>query len=273
MKVIWFNGNLGNQVFYCKYKDYLQAKYPKEKVYAYIDRGCPPVRVDKVFNLTLPKQNSLVNIVSFFVFKFLGFFFRRCPINMVPKWYCTGRQLNSDAVFFGHSLQVKDYYCEDNSCWLVINKGSLPKGYLEYESLIKHSDSVCVHIRRGDYIKTNSAYVDLCSTDYYDKAISLAKKWLPNAKFFFFSDDLGYVKTRFPDNGYFYVDCNQGSNSYLDIALMSYAKINIIANSTFSYWGAYINHENKKVICPKMWFNDWTGRSRPDIMLSSWINI
>ena len=96
---------------------------------------------------------------------------------------------------------------------------------------------------------------------------------MPDAKFFFFSDDLDYVKGLFKGDNIFYVDCNKGNNGYLDIKLMSLAKVNIIANSTFSYWAAYINHEKKKVIYPKVWFDVRTGRKAPDIMLESWIGI
>lgn len=274
MKVIWFNGNFGNQIFYCAYKDYLKEKYPKEKVFAYIDPNCPAVRVEERTNLTLPENNCWVNLLSFIVFKIFGVLFRRLPLKYVPKWYCGRGVLDDKATFNGHSKQVKYYYENRQSNWLIIKEPDcLYDDYLKWKRMISDSPSVCVHIRRGDYMKPGSAYVDLSSTDYYKNAMTYARAILPNAQYFFFSDDLAFVKSIFSGDDIHYVDCNTGSNGYLDIKLMSLARVNIIANSTFSYWAAYINHEQKHVIYPKSWFYAWTGRKAPDIMLDDWIGI
>lgn len=276
MKVIWFNGNFGNQIFYCAYKDYLKIKFPQEKIYAYIDKRCPPVRVEERTNLTVPQRNCFVDVISFMIFNVLGVFFRRIPSKFVPKWYCWKGTLNDEANFFGHSLQEKSFYNDWKGDWLDIKEPiQSDQGYLKWKKLIEECNAVCVHLRRGDYVAPGSSYVDLSATDYYQKAMDYAKTILPNAEFFFFSDDLGYVKSLFKGVNVHYVDCNQGSNSYLDIKLMSLAKVNIMANSTFSYWGAYINHEQKVVIYPKAWFCEWTGRKAPDIMLDkgNWIGI
>lgn len=274
MKVIWFNGNFGNQIFYCAYKDYLEKKFPKEKVFAYIDKKCPPVKVEERTNLTMPKQSAWVDYASFLVFKVIGVLLRRMPLKMVPRWYCGKGELNDNATFNGHSIQVKSFYENTDSSWLQIKEpDALEDDYLKWKQLILESSSVCIHLRRGDYVKPGSAYVDLSSTDYYRKAMDYAKSILPDAKFFFFSDDLDYVKGVFQSDNVYYVDCNKGSNGYLDIKLMSLAKVNIMANSTFSYWASYIDNEHKTVIYPKQWFCEWTGRKSPDIMLEkkNWI--
>lgn len=274
MKVIWFNGNFGNQIFYCAYKDYLRSKYPQERVYSYIDPKCPPVKVEERTNLSLPENSFLINVISFFVFKVIGVLFRRIPLKCVPKWYCESGELKDFATFNGHYLQVKSYYENRPSNWLDIKEPESPDDdYVRWKNLISNNSSVCVHLRRGDYVKPGSAYADLSSTDYYQKAMEYAKSIMPDAKFFFFSDDLDYVKGLFKGDNIFYVDCNKDNNGYLDIKLMSLAKVNIIANSTFSYWAAYINHEKKKVIYPQVWFDVRTGRKAPDIMLDSWIGI
>lgn len=272
MKIIWFNGNFGNQIFYCAYKDYLEKKYPNENVYAYVDKHCPPVRVEERTNLKMPKTSAGVNAISFLVFKVVGIIFRRLPLKLVPKWYCGKGELDDKSTFIGHSMQVKSFYEDWKGDWLDIKEPMMPdRDYLKWRRRIDESNSVCVHLRRGDYVKPGSAYVDLSSTEYYQKAMNYAKTILPDAKFFFFSDDLDYVKGLFKGDNIFYVDCNKGSNGYLDIKLMSLAKVNIMANSTFSYWASYINHENKTVIYPKQWFCEWTGRKAPDIILDSWI--
>lgn len=276
MKVIWFNGNFGNQIFYCAYKDYLNEKYPKERIFAYIDPKCPPVLVEERTNLLMPNTNSLVTILSFFVFKVLGVIFRRIPAKYVPKWYCGKDRLDDHAMFIEHSMQSKSFYEEKESSWLEIrNNASLSSDYLAFEKQIIECDAICIHIRRGDYVKPGSLYANLADSDYYEKAIQQARIKYPQGKLFFFSDDLEYVKGRFKDEEASYVNCNSGKDGYLDIKLMSLAKVNIIANSTFSYWGAYIGHENKFVFYPKRWFTAESGRVAPDIMLnkSNWIGI
>ena len=274
MKVIWFNGNFGNQIFYCAYKDYLNQYYPNERVFSFIDPKCPPVKVNERTNLECPQNRLIITVLSFIVFKIIGVIFRRIPLRFVPKWYCDRGEINDDATFFGHSLQVRSFYEHKQSSWLEIKEPAIPaESYLKWKTMILEGPSVCVHLRRGDYVIDGSAYVDLSSTDYYQKAMEYAESVLPGATFFFFSDDLDYVKSRFKGDNIYYVDCNKGNDGYLDIKLMSLARINIIANSTFSYWAAYMNNENKIVVYPKKWFCGWTGRSAPRIMLdsSNWI--
>ena len=274
MKVIWFSGNLGNQIFYCKYIEYLKLKYTNKRIYGYFDKKCPSITVNKYFNLELPKTKWFVNALSFLVFKVLGVIFRRIPRKCVPSFYCGRGKLNDKSTFIAHSMQMKYFYCDDSSKWLQIKMPeTLSEEYLKYESLIKESNAVCVHLRRGDYIKPGSSFVDLSSTDYYTKAIALTKIWYPDCKLFFFTDDMNYATEKFSGEGTYYVDCNRGANSFLDIKLMSLAKVNIIANSTFSYWAGYINNENKKIIYPRFWFAEYTQLKTPDIMLENWIGV
>ena len=269
MKVIWFNGNLGNQVFYCKYKEYLQKIYPNEKVVYYSNSNCPRICVDEYFELSLPERVD--NIFVRFVFEILGKIFRRIPQKYVPKWYCTRKKLESSATYFEHYLQDKCFYELDDSSWLKVKKPKIfSSEFLKFENLINERKSIMVHIRRGDYLKPESDYEDLSATDYYDKAIKQALALYPDAHIFFFSDDIDFVKSVFHGENMHYVDCNRGANSYLDILLMSYANVNIIANSTFSYWGAYIGHEKKIVMYSDLWFTKESGRVMPNIMLDNW---
>ena len=272
MRVIYINGNLGNQVFICAFKDYLVKKYPNEKFFRHIIKGCPPVRVESYFDLKLPPHNWLISLVATFVF-YSDIVLRKVFKKGWP-FVCYAGQIDEKKKFFRNYLQDKYFYEDRDSSWLRIKQPvSYPEGYAQFENSIKTTDAVTVHIRRGDYVKPGSAYTDLSSTDYYDKAIAQAKEWYPNCQLFVFSDDLEYAKTRIKGNNVTFVNCNNGANSYLDIQLMSLAKVNIMANSTFSYWAAYINHENKKVIYPKAWFNVGTGRKAPDIMLNDWLGL
>ncbi len=141
---------------------------------------------------------------------------------------------------------------------------------------INSSDSVAVHIRRGDYISNpvTSAYHGVCSMDYYNKAIGMIKKKFPNAVFFIFSDEPSWVKENFQLDSEFYIVNNvSDSSSYFDLFLMSSCNHAIIANSSFSWWGAWLNpYPEKMVIAPAKWFND-NSINASDLIPSKWLRV
>lgn len=162
----------------------------------------------------------------------------------------------------------------------IIRKEFTIKHSLEGKNLlmskqILNSTAVSVHIRRGDYLKPDNVknYVS-CSIDYYKRAIEIMTKKLSNPSFYFFSDDIKWVKESFPDsdNNHF-VDFNTGKTAYEDLRLMTLCKANIIANSTFSWWGAWLNNTpNKIVIAPEKWFID-RELTTDALYPSDWITI
>ena len=230
MKIIVFNGNLGNQVFYCAFKQYIETKYKDEKVYMYIRKGCPKVRVADCFELSLPRRIKFGGfIIAFILFvdKCFRTFFHRSVFNSI---ICSNSdRINEGAILFTNYLQDNYYYKCLPSNWLRVRKPQeQSEQYLYYKHLINNTNSISVHVRRGDYIGT--IFTDLASTDYYEKAIAYAKSFLPNGELFFFSDDLDFVKGRYGNIGKaHFVDCNRAEYSYLDIELMSLAKVNIMA--------------------------------------------
>jgi len=123
--------------------------------------------------------------------------------------------------------------------------------------MTKHN-SVSIHIRRWDYLLGNNlSYHWICGLDYYKDAISFIRSHVESPIFFFFSDDMDWVKETFKniENSY-YVDRNTWKSSYEDMRLMSLCKHNIVANSSFSWWWAWLNiNKDKIVIAPKKWFN------------------
>lgn len=142
---------------------------------------------------------------------------------------------------------------------------------------IMATNSVSLHIRRGDYTTKNNLKVHgVCTADYYKNAIAHINKTVQNPTFFIFSDDLDWVKKNIhiTDNKY-YVDGNVKENSWIDMYLMSICKNNIIANSTFSWWGAYLNKSNNIIVAPKNWFDREysiiNGISLEDLIPSNWI--
>ena len=119
-------------------------------------------------------------------------------------------------------------------------------------------NAISLHVRRGDYANNpqTTANHGLCSLDYYGSAIQHVVERIEQPSFFIFSDDPVWVKKNlkidFPCR---YVDHNQGADSYNDMRLMSMCRHHIIANSSFSWWGAWLNpHNEKMVIAPRRWF-------------------
>jgi hypothetical protein len=137
---------------------------------------------------------------------------------------------------------------------------------------IKQVNAVSLHIRRGDYAnnpKTTATH-GLCSLDYYRAAMQHIAERVQSPYFFIFSDDIAWVKKNLAINfPHQYIDHNQGAESYNDMRLMSLCQHNIIANSSFSWWGAWLNtNAHKIVVAPKQWFANTTNVA--DLIPSSW---
>jgi len=145
----------------------------------------------------------------------------------------------------------------------------------ELASRLNECQSVSLHVRRGDYVthKATSKILNLCSIEYYNHAISYISKMIPSAIFFIFSDEPEWVykNLTLPFNREIICN-NHGKYSYIDMQLMSLCKHHIISNSTFAWWGAWLNpSKSKVVIAPKKWFMD--GRDDSDLLPAEWIRI
>lgn len=121
-------------------------------------------------------------------------------------------------------------------------------------------NTVSIHVRRGDYLKHKN-YIGLCGIDYYTATIAHVKaKYGKNVQFAIFSNDMSwcqdYILPLIDGYEYTMVDWNKGVESYNDIRLMSACQVNIIANSSFSWWAAYLNqNKDKEIIAPAKWTN------------------
>lgn len=124
---------------------------------------------------------------------------------------------------------------------------------------IENSNSISIHVRRGDYLmKKYCSLTNLSETDYYKKSIKYVNEHTKNPTFFCFSDDIEWCKKKFSNlKKIYYINWNKKNQSFRDMQLMSLCKHNIIANSTFSWWGQYLNNNPEKiVISPKKWYNN-----------------
>ncbi|MBD9346999.1 alpha-1,2-fucosyltransferase [Phocaeicola vulgatus] len=124
---------------------------------------------------------------------------------------------------------------------------------------IQSENSVAIHIRKGEDYLLRRDYQGTCSASYYQNAIAYIKSKINEPKFYIFSDNWDWVNKNIKGVSYIAVDWNPciGWGNHFDMQLMSLFKHNIIANSTYSWWGAYLNrNDNKIVVCPKKWFNE-----------------
>ena len=144
-----------------------------------------------------------------------------------------------------------------------------------YANFLQNITSISIHIRRGDYTNTNvNKYHGVMTREYYQQAINTISSLINNPSFFIFSDNIDWVKDnlQFSSSATF-VSGKISKNHYQDFYLMSQCKHNIIANSSFSWWAAWLNNnQNKIVIAPKKWFNN-APLNYKDLIPESWIKI
>ena len=144
----------------------------------------------------------------------------------------------------------------------------------EIAEMILNTESVSLHVRRGEFV-TKSGYreiYDLCNLDYYEQCIKYIVERVKSPHFFVFSDDIPWVKEKlkisFPVT---FVNHNDASTDYEDMRLMSQCQHNIISNSTFSWWGAWLNAHPDKIVCtPREFVRLWNFDSK-DVYPDEWI--
>ncbi len=140
---------------------------------------------------------------------------------------------------------------------------------------ISSNESISIHIRKGDYvtIKANSKLFSECSIEYYNKGINFFMSKFKHPLFFVFSDDIEWAKNNFIDSRFRFVDSNLDSPE-IDMFLMSRCKNNIIANSSFSWWGAWLNQNaDKVVIAPLRWYKGKLNKSSMNLVPTGWFKL
>lgn len=269
MVIIQFSGGLGNQIFQYAFSLNFRTKgIPVKYDLSLYER----MRIHNGFELSRIFEGVKVQPAG----KRDFFYFFESELTGPEKNYKLKtdkniiREAASDEFKFQSSLaaltngyfrgywQNKDYF-QDNVSLLreeLVFRPLLPGDRLNNEVLSKIlcSDSVGIHVRRGDYLL--SGHHRVLDPEYYRKAIEIVSSRVENPVFFIFSDDIDWVKRKKLHPSAVYVAHNQGEKAYIDMQLMSCCKHNIIANSTFGWWAAWLNkHESKMVIAPQEWFN------------------
>jgi hypothetical protein len=235
--------------------------------------------------IATPKQISKLKLKkNGFRQKILTIFFKKSTefssTHIVEKFFHFNSELMNlpDHVYLDGYWQSEKYFQDIED--ILRNEFTVKRPQsgknLELSEMIESCESVSIHFRRGDYI-TDPQTIKIhgaCDIEYYNKSVQLVAKHLKNPKFFIFSDDSNWVnenlKLNYPTT---LVSHNQDVECFEDLRLMSQCKYNIIANSSFSWWGAWLNNKaDKIVIAPKRWFRT-EERDTRDLLPKSWIRI
>lgn len=267
MKIINFKSGLGNQIYYYLFYLYLKDKYPLEKIYGCYNKKNlvkhNGVEVNSVFDLSIPPRTWYSDVISVICRKLSGLGFKGLK--------STDKHYDENAIFFDGFYQDKKYFLGnvDNIKFREFDLGDKNRSVLD---LILKEDSVFIHVRRGDYVdpKFIHIYGNICTDMYYQKAINMVLQKYPKAHFFVFSNDIPWVKTNLQIPNCTYVTHNMGKASFIDMFLMSKCKAGIMANSSFSFWGARLNTNKPYIIYPNKWDNI---NPCPDIFPKDWIAI
>jgi|TARA_R110000796_G_scaffold74_14_gene335 hypothetical protein len=185
--------------------------------------------------------------------------FRYSPIEYKPNLKINGYYQSEE--YFKHNREsiLELFSFGDDSNKLVNEK---------YSDIL-NSKTCAIHVRRGNYL-TLPNHHPVCLFDYYQRAIELMPK---DCTFVVFSDDLAWCKNNFNsiDREFCYVE---GNVDYVDLLLMSKCDNNIIANSSFSWWGAWLNtNPNKLVIGPTKWFGSAINHNTENLIPKTWVKI
>lgn len=286
--IVIFNG-LGNQM--SQYAFYLQKK--KIDPSTYLISFCKDhngLEIDTVFNIGWKER--LINKTLYILFRLLiadGFKFISKPAKYFLKLIGCNvvlENFNYDfnpeylrpskgITFYFGGWHNEKYFI--NAKEEVIKKFDFSKEIdstsLNLAKEMSNKESVSVHVRRGDYL--NEANINLfgkvCTKSYFEKAINVMNEHIIAPHYYIFSNDIDWVKDNLRFDNVTYVTHNSGKNSWRDMYLMSQCKYNIVANSSFSWWGAWLSkNESNIVVSPTRFLNNDTVS---DIYPHHWVKI
>lgn len=238
--------------------------------------------LDRIFDLTVPMATTddLRKIIG--------------PIRMNPTYRRAMAKYQVPQCLLGKSFQIERENAFDGNLVESLDAGGYLHGYWQSEryffsiadqirnaftfrsvtNLIlpyRERNNISVHVRRGDYLSTGSIHAS-CNADYYSRALDSLGLNACDTRVYVFSDDPVWAQKNLSNihPNIHFVEGNIGADSYKDMYLISQCDHHIIANSSFSWWGAWLNQSPKKrVIAPKRWFSDPSLDDR-DILPKSW---
>ena len=290
MRIVKVIGGLGNQMFQFALYKALQRQFPEERVL--LDLHCfngyhkhRGFEIPKIFDVTYEEANW--KEVAKVAYPYPNFQTWRFGSRILPDrktmlkektdyaFEPTAMTRKGDTYYDGY-WQHEEYFLDYRE--EMLRTYTFPafedERNRETARLIANKNSCAIHIRRGDYVR-DKLFRDICDLDYYQTAILRMKGAAIPDLFCVFSDDASWCREHISpllgQTEAIYVDWNTDGNSFHDMHLMSLCRHQIIANSSFSWWGAWLNtNKEKVVIAPRKWWNI-SGAHTP--ISNSWIII
>lgn len=288
------NGGLGNQMFqyslgrvlsklnstslyldlslYSKNKNYSNSRDYELDIFENIKA--------EIYTNQLQKESLKINRLKLILNKYLKLKLSAYPSNWIKE---ESSQFNPKILKLRGSYLLDGYWQTEKYFKkyrdTILNDFVFPKKTSkknqELIKKIKCNQATSIHVRRGDYVSNimTNKYHGVLPLKYYKKAIDLIRTKVSKPIFIIFSDDLNWCRNNLavPKNSIFV--SNNKKNSFEDMRLMSLCKHNIIANSSFSWWGAWLNkNKSKIVIAPSPWFKN-KNTEHKDIVPADWIKI
>ncbi len=289
MKIVKILGGLGNQMF--QYALYLSLKeqFPHEQVK--IDISCfksyplhNGFEINRIFAQNAPVA-SFKDILKV-AYPYPNYRFWQVGKYILPKrkTMCVERKdftfdatalIRKGNCYYDGYWQHEEYFCfVKDAIWSAFSFPEITdKRNTEIMQRFQTTTSVSLHIRRGDYIN-HPFFRGICDLDYYKRAICYMEERVTPQLYCIFSNDIDWCENNLHEllsgKEVIYVDWNNGMESYMDMQLMSLCQHNIIANSSFSWWGAWLNRNPQKVVVsPTKWLNIESESPIPE----SWIKV
>lgn len=284
MVIIRLKGGMGNQMFqYALYKKFKSLGTKARLDVSEIQTEMKKINRCTIFDAFILKDyhdsksaNGLLDHLYIMkVFKKL--------LRIVHKYYNEKESgIFEDKIYETKSIYLDGYWqsekyftdCREGLLEDFCLKNELDSDNQKILKMIKDSDNtVSVHVRLGDYASEDSQriYGNICTETYYENAFKYYENKYKNPLFFVFSNEPESVKTKFSQHNIIIVDINKENTGWADMYLMSQCDHNIIANSSFSWWAAWLNeNHSKEVIAPKIWMNT---KRMLDICPKDWIRI
>ena len=278
-----FFGGIGNQLFQFAAAYSLSLKCKKKIFYDYSllssFKFAQNNKIKNIFRVNIYEKKSSNFFCLVFGNLIKKIILRISFLNKFQTFYMTENNLRKFENYSSNPIFMLGYWQDIN---FFLNNEKELKNNLVFRkfkknkfllSLINTKNSVSIHIRRGDYLskKNNINYV--LPIDYYISAIHTMNIKLKNPSYFIFSDDKNLIHAnlteQFKKNKFILVKTDK---DYKDLYYMTLCKHNIMSNSTFSWWGAWLNKNKKKIIIyPKTWFKN--NIPNPNIFYKDWIKL
>ena len=299
MKIVNISGGLGNQMWQYAFAMALKNKHPKEKVYIDIQhyhtfffKKIRGVNLHNGYEITKVFAEAKLPVAGFWQLVKLSYWIPNYVLSRIVRKYFPIRKTEYVATYDMNYSYEKEAFENMGDCyyegyWQCVKYISDIKSIIqstyshgkpnEYNECMIHkivnTNSVGIHVRRGDYLNEPEFY-GICGLNYYEKAISNLLNDGKLHTFYIFSNDMNWCRDNLAPllegHEIVYVTNNKGKDSCWDMFLMTYCKDLIIANSSFSWWGAFLNKNVNRVYAPYPWLN---RKCETDVYEKSWIKV